>query len=164
MGLFDGVGDASGGLMGMYANPQIAGLLGMSQGLLSASGPSRIPVSMGQALGAGMGGMQQNAGNALQMQMQMAKMQAMMNPFGPPSGGQGAPSQPQQPQQPNPAMAQGAPVSGAANVGPMSGLSAGMGGLMQPQPQAQPQGAGASTQTDPFSAMFGGHTPDRKST
>jgi hypothetical protein len=159
MGLFDGVGDASGGLMGMYANPQIAGLLGMSQGLLSASGPSRIPVSMGQALGAGMGGMQQNAGNALQMQMQMAKMQAMMNPFGPPSGGQGAPSQPQQPQQPNPAMAQGAPVSGAANVGPMSGLSAGMGGLMQPQPQAQPQGAGASTPTDPFSAMFGGHTP-----
>src|ERR1044072_303339 len=93
------------------------------------------------------------------MQMQMAKMQAMMNPFGPPSGGQGAPSQPQQPQQPNPAMAQGAPVSGAANVGPMSGLSAGMGGLMQPQPQAQPQGAGASTPTDPFSAMFGGHTP-----
>jgi hypothetical protein len=158
MGLFDGGGDA-GGLMGMYANPQIAGLLGMSQGLLSAAGPSRLPVTMGQAMGAGMQGMQQNTGNALQMQMQMAKMQAMMNPFGPPSGGQGAPAQPQQPQQPNPAMAQGAPVSGAANVGPMSGLSAGMGGLMQPQPQAQPQGAASSAPTDPFSAMFGGHTP-----
>jgi hypothetical protein len=160
MGLFDGSGDPSGGLMGMYANPQIAGLLGASQGLLSASGPSRIPVSMGQAMGAGLGGMQQNAGNALQMQMQMAKMQAMMNPFGPPSGGQGAPAQPQQPQQPNPAMAQGAPVSGAANVGPMSGLSAGMGGLMQPQPQGtQPQVAAAPAATDPFAAMFGGHTP-----
>src|ERR1044072_3138432 len=77
MGLFDGVGDASGGLMGIYANPQRAGLLGMSQGLLSASGPSRIPVSMGQALGQGMQGMQQNAGNALQMQQQMMRMQAM---------------------------------------------------------------------------------------
>ncbi|MFM0292820.1 MULTISPECIES: hypothetical protein [Paraburkholderia] len=160
MGLFDGSGDTGGGLMGMYANPQMAGLLGMSQGLLSAAGPSRIPVSMGQALGSGMQGMQQNAGNALQMQMQMAKMQAMMNPFGAPSGG-GVSSQPlQQMGQPNPAMAQGAPVSGAANVGPMSGLSAGMGGLMQPQPQgAQPQGASAPSPTDPFSAMFGGHTP-----
>ncbi|CAE6712622.1 hypothetical protein R75461_01128 [Paraburkholderia nemoris] len=151
------------GLMNLYANPQLAGMLGMSQGLLSASGPSRIPVSMGQAMGAGLGGMQQSAGNALQMQMQMAKMQAMMNPFGPPSGGQGAPGQmqqPQQPQQPNPAMAQGAPVSGGANVGPMSGLSAGMGGLMQPQPQGgQPQAAAAPSATDPFSAMFGGHTP-----
>lgn len=160
MGLFDGSGDGSGGLMGMYTNPQIAGLLGASQGLLSASGPSRIPVSMGQAMGAGLQGMQQNAGNALQMQMQMAKMQAMMNPFGAPSGGQGTASQPpQQMGQPNPAMAQGAPVSGGANVGPMSGLSAGMSGLMQPQPQAQPQGAPASAPTDPFSAMFGGHTP-----
>lgn len=156
-------GQAGMGLMNLYANPQLAGMLGMSQGLLSASGPSRLPVSMGQALGAGVGGMQQGAGNALQMQMQMARMQAMMNPFGPPPGGQGAPGQPQQPQQPqqpNPAMAQGAPVSGGPNVGPMSGLSAGMGGLMQPQPQGgQPQAAGAPTATDPFSAMFGGHTP-----
>lgn len=147
MGLFDGSGD-NGGLMGMYANPQMAGLMGMSQGLLSAAGPSRIPVSMGQAMGAGMQGMQQNAGNALQMQMQMAKMRAMMDPFG--TGGAQ-----QQPQQPNPTMAQGAPVTSGANVGPMSGLSAGMGG-MAPQMPAQ---TGAPAANDPFSSMFGGHSP-----
>jgi hypothetical protein len=85
MGLFDGSGDGGMGLMGMYANPQTAALLGMSQGLLSAAGPSRIPVSMGQAMGAGLQGMQQNAGNALQMQQQMLRMQAMQGLMG---GGQ----------------------------------------------------------------------------
>jgi hypothetical protein len=131
MGLFDGVGDASGGLMGMYANPQMAGLLGMSQGLLSASGPSRIPVSMGQALGQGMQGMQQNAGNALQMQQQMMRMQAMQGLMG---GNAGA-AQPSGPQ--------GSPVTGAANSGPLSGLSAGMGGYApSAAPQAAPQASG----------------------
>jgi hypothetical protein len=131
MGLFDGAGDASGGLMGMYANPQMAGLLGMSQGLLSASGPSRIPVSMGQALGQGMQGMQQNAGNALQMQQQMMRMQAMQGLMG---GNAGA-AQPSGPQ--------GSPVTGAANSGPLSGLSAGMGGYApSAAPQAAPQASG----------------------
>lgn len=128
MGLFDGGGDA-GGLMGMYANPQIAGLLGMSQGLLSAAGPSRIPVSMGQAMGAGMQGMQQNAGNAYGLQKQMLQMQAMQGLMG---GGAAQPSG-----------AQGSPVMGAANSGPMSGLSAGMGGMAPTAaPQAAPQAAG----------------------
>ncbi|MFM0263332.1 transglycosylase SLT domain-containing protein [Paraburkholderia sediminicola] len=140
MGLFDGSGD-NGGLMGMYANPQMAGLMGMSQGLLSAAGPSRIPVSMGQAMGAGMQGMQQNAGNALQMQQQLLRMQAMQGLM----GGQQQPQQPQQPTRPDPTMAQGTPVSGGANMGPMSGVSAGMGGMapQMPSPQAAP-GASAS--------------------
>ena len=95
MGLFDGSGDNGMGLMGMYANPQTAALLGMSQGLLSAAGPSRIPVSMGQAMGAGLQGMQQNAGNALQMQQQMLRMQAMQGLMGGGApGGQGGQQSP----------------------------------------------------------------------
>lgn len=147
MGLFDGSGDPTGGLMGMYANPQIAGLLGASQGLLSASGPSRIPVSMGQALGAGLGGMQQNAGNALQMQQQLIRMQAMQGLLG---GGQ----QPQT--QPNPTMAQGAPVTGGANVAGLSGLSAGMGGMAPQMPAQQPSASSA-----PASAGIYGKTPQQ---
>ena len=38
---------------------QSQSLMGLGQGLLAASGPSRMPVSMGQALGSGMQGMQQ---------------------------------------------------------------------------------------------------------
>lgn len=144
-----------GGLMGMFANPQTAGLLGMSQGLLSAAGPSRIPVSMGQAMGQGLQGLQQGAGNALQMRMQMARMQNLMDPFGTLGVSQNAQAQPQQQAQPNPAMAQGAPVMGAANVGSLSGPSAGMGGLMQPQAQAQPAAAGAA----PGGPLIMGHTP-----
>jgi hypothetical protein len=124
MGLFDGGGDA-GGLMGMYANPQMAGLLGMSQGLLSAAGPSRLPVTMGQALGAGMQGMQQNAGNAYALQKQMLQMQAMQGLMGGGAPQTAAPSGPQ-----------GSPVVGGANTGPMSGLSAGMGSMA---PTAAPQ-------------------------
>jgi hypothetical protein len=128
MALFDGGGD--GGLMGMYANPQMAGLLGMSQGLLSAAGPSRIPVSMGQALGAGMQGMQQNAGNAYGLQKQLLQMQAMQGLMGGPVA--------------QPSGAQGSPVMGAANTGPMSGLSAGMGSMAPTAaPQAAPQAAGS---------------------
>lgn len=125
MGLFDGGGDA-GGLMGMYANPQMAGLLGMSQGLLSAAGPSRLPVTMGQALGAGMQGMQQNAGNAYALQKQMLQMQAMQGLMGGSTPQTAAPSGPQ-----------GSPVVGGANIGQMSGLSAGM-GSMAPTPAPQP--------------------------
>lgn len=130
MGLFDGGGDA-GGLMGMYANPQMAGLLGMSQGLLSAAGPSRLPVTMGQALGSGMQGMQQNAGNAYALQKQMLQMQAMQGLMG---GSTPA-------AQPPAAGIQGSPVMGSANSGPMSGLSAGMGSMAPtaaPQPAPQP--------------------------
>jgi hypothetical protein len=150
MGLFDGSGDPSGGLMGMYANPQIAGLLGASQGLLSAAGPSRIPVSMGQAMGAGLGGLQQGYGNAVANQRQMLQLQAMQGLMG------GTSQQPQQPQQPDPTMAQGAPVSGGANVAGLSGLSAGMGGMAPQMPPAQAGSSPAST-----GATIYGKTPQQ---
>lgn len=138
MGLFDGTTDPTGGLMGMFANPQTAGLLGMAGGLLQASGPSRIPVSMGQAMGAGLQGMGQGVGNAFQTQQQLLRMRAMQGLMGA--------AQPQQSAQPDPSLAQGAPVYGAANSGPMSGLSAGLGGAapQMPIPQASPAASGAS--------------------
>lgn len=142
MGLFDGSGDNGMGLMGMYANPQMAGLLGMSQGLLSAAGPSRIPVSMGQAMGAGLGGLQQGYGNALQNQRTMAALGALQdNGMG--NGGQPA----------GPTAQSLPPVSGGANVAGLSGPSAGMGGFAPPTPVSM-NSASAQPQS-PFEASFG---------
>jgi hypothetical protein len=136
-GLFD-TSDPSGmGLMGMLANPQTAGLLGMAGGLLSAAGPSRLPISNGQALGAGFQSMQQGFDNSLGMQRQLLQMQAMKGLM----GGQ----QPQQSAQPDPTMAQGTPVSGGANVGGMSGLSAGMGSMAPQMPQQQAPAASSGS-------------------
>lgn len=55
-------------------DPNSQGLLGLGAALLQASGPSREPVSMGQALGQGLQGMQQARGNAIQQQMMAARM------------------------------------------------------------------------------------------
>lgn len=110
-----------GGLMGIYANPQTAGLLGLAQGLLAASGPSRLPVKLGQALGSGMQGMQQGVGNAFATQMQLMKMRMLTDPLGAMAANSGAGA---------PAAAgatSSAPVTGAPNVAGLSGLSAGMG-------------------------------------
>jgi len=104
------------GVMGMLANPQTAGLLGMAGGLLSAAGPSRLPVTNGQMLGAGFQGMQQGIGNAMQNQRALLTMQAMQGLLGAPSGTAQAPTGPQ-----------GAPVTGSPNVPGLSGISAGMG-------------------------------------
>lgn len=90
MAAFFDSSDPSGGLMGMFANPQTAGLLGMAGGLLQASGPSRIPVSMGQALGAGLQGMGQGVGNAFQTQQQLLRMRAMQGLMGGDMGQPGA--------------------------------------------------------------------------
>lgn len=81
-------GPQDGGLMGMFANPQTAGMLGMAGGLLQAAGASRLPVTNGQALGMGLQGMQQGAANALNTQRQMLQMRAMQGLMG---MGQGAP-------------------------------------------------------------------------
>jgi hypothetical protein len=95
MGIFDAftnAGDPSqGGLMGMFSNPQTAGLLGMAGGLLQAAGPSRIPVTMGQALGAGVQGMGQGVGNAFQTQQQLLRMRAMQGLMGGDTSQLGAP-------------------------------------------------------------------------
>lgn len=50
-------------------------LMGLGMGLLSASGPSRVPVSLGQALGQGMQGMQQSRSHAEQMAMKKRQME-----------------------------------------------------------------------------------------
>jgi hypothetical protein len=141
MGLFDGSGDNGMGLMGMYANPQTAALLGMSQGLLSAAGPSRIPVSMGQAMGAGMQGMQQNAGNALQMQQQMLRMQAMQGLMGggAPGGQQQSPAPSYSslfgPNSTSPASMAPSGVGGAADGSSAAGAPAASGSIYGRSPQ-----------------------------
>lgn len=59
------------GLMGgLFDNPdpKTLGLLGLAQGLLQSSGPSRTPVSFGQALGGGLQGMQQARDEAIKNQ------------------------------------------------------------------------------------------------
>lgn len=81
------------GLMGMFADPRTAGMLGMAQGLLSASGASRLPVTNGQALGMGLQGAQQGFGNAVQMQQNLMKMRALQGLLGSDAGQQGQPPQ-----------------------------------------------------------------------
>jgi hypothetical protein len=56
------------GLMDILSDPNAAGLLGMGQGLLAASGAQRLPVTMGAAMASGLGGMQQSAAGAQEMQ------------------------------------------------------------------------------------------------
>ncbi len=66
--------------MGLLDNPQDAAMLQLGLGLLSAGGPSRSPVSLGQAIGsAGQGAMEEYR-RTQQMQQQMAqrKMQEQM--------------------------------------------------------------------------------------
>lgn len=90
-GLMSGFAPSGGmpGMMGMLANPQTAGMLGMAGALLQAAGPSRIPVTMGQAMGAGLSGMGQGVGNAFQTQQQLLRMRAMQGLMG---GDAGQPS------------------------------------------------------------------------
>lgn len=129
MGFFDGDPMQGGGLMGMFANPNTAGLLGMAGGLLSASGPSRMPVSMGQALGAGFQGMQQGAQNAYALQRQMMGLQMIQGLM---QGDQAARAAPTATQE---SVAPAQPVTGPANVPGLSGVAAGM-GAYAPSPQA----------------------------
>jgi hypothetical protein len=74
--------DGSGGLMNLFANPQTAGLLGAAGGLLSMSGPSRLPVSNGQVLGAGLQGAAQGYTGALNTQRQLLQMGALQGLMG----------------------------------------------------------------------------------
>ena len=102
-------GVPQGGLMGAFSDPRTAALLGMAGGLLQSSGPTRLPISNGQALGMGLHGLGEGFNNALQMQrglMQMRMMQGLMGD----QGSAQAPSMaaPQSASQPM------APVGGAA--------------------------------------------------
>lgn len=112
MGLLDGV----------MSDPSQMGLMGMAQGLLAASGPSRLPVSMGQAMGQGLQGAQQGYVGGLGLQKQLLQMRAMQGLLG---GGQ-------QPAQQQPMTTPGVPVSMGGGL---------MGGSM---PTASPDGATSS--------------------
>lgn len=57
-----------------FDDPQSAGLLGLATGLLSASGPSTRPVSLGQALSFGLQGMQSARKSALDQQREVMQM------------------------------------------------------------------------------------------
>lgn len=129
------------GLMSMFANPQTAGLLGMAGGLLQASGPSRLPISNGQAIGMGLQGIGAGMNNALQMQRGLMQMRMLQGLMGDQGGAQQAPA-PASASQPM------SPVGGSANVGPMSGLAAGMGG-MAPSPAASATSASSAYPATP---------------
>jgi hypothetical protein len=55
-----------------FQDPEQMGLLGISAGLLQASGPSRMPISLGQGIGMGLNQGMQFAENASQMQNRTA--------------------------------------------------------------------------------------------
>lgn len=130
-GLMSGFATSSGmpGMMGMLANPQTAGLLGMASGLLASSGASRLPVTNGAALGMGMQDMQQGAQNAYALQRQMMGLQMIKGLM---EGDQSARAAPTATQE---SIAPAQPVMGAANVPGLSGVSAGL-GAYAPSPQA----------------------------
>jgi hypothetical protein len=65
-----------------FDDPQQAGMMGLAQGLLASSGPSRMPVSLGQGLAQGMGqaqanyqAAQQSRNSNLEYQMHMMQLQ-----------------------------------------------------------------------------------------
>src|SRR6185312_6015534 len=60
MGILDG--NYGGGLL----DPNTASLLGMAAGIGQASGPSRLPISMGQVMGSGIQGMLSGQRSALE--------------------------------------------------------------------------------------------------
>lgn len=126
------------GLMGMFYNPQTAGLLGAAQGLLAASAPSRLPVSNGQALGMGLQGMQQGVNTGVQMQQNLLRMRAMQGLMGGDSAPQG-----QTPQAPTSLL--GVPTNPS-------------GGLLSPTlPQDSPQSSSqqAAPQQSPSASIYG---------
>ena len=57
-----------------YADPQTQSLLGIAQGLLAASAPSRMPVGIGQVIAQGLAGGQQGYQQGIQNQQQAIQM------------------------------------------------------------------------------------------
>ncbi|WP_175878040.1 hypothetical protein [Burkholderia sp. BCC0097] len=130
MGLLDALSTSSesdqvpafgGGLMGMMANPNTAGLMGMAGALLQASGASRLPVTNGAALGMGLQGGMQGAQDAFAMQRQLMGLRMVQGLMAGNSSAAAAPTATQESVAPAPALV------GSANVPGLSGISAGMG-------------------------------------
>ena len=148
-GLFD-MDPNSGGLMGMYANPNTAGMLGMAQGLLAASGPSRLPVTMGQAMGSGMQGAEQGFGQSLGMQQNLLRMRAMQGLMG--MGGTGSAPSGQPQQAPSYSSMFGPNSTAPASMPPMGGLGGAADGS---------SASGAPSQAAPASAGIYGKSPQQ---
>ncbi|MCW5144297.1 lytic transglycosylase domain-containing protein [Burkholderia cenocepacia] len=130
MGLLDALSTSSesdqvpafgGGLMGMMANPNTAGLMGMAGALLQASGASRLPVTNGAALGMGLQGGMQGAQDAFAMQRQLMGLRMVQGLMAGNTNAAAAPTATQESVAPAPALV------GSANVPGLSGISAGMG-------------------------------------
>lgn len=121
------------GLNGMFTNSMYSPQMGLALGLLQAGGPSRMPVSLGQALGAGMQNAQQFQGTGIQNAMQKIQLQQALQGqqyFNSLLGGQ---SQPQQ----TPAPAQTDSLGGALGAAQQQA---------QPNtPQQAPVASGAQT-------------------
>ncbi len=107
--------------MGMMANPNTAGLMGMAGALLQASGASRLPVTNGAALGMGLQGGMQGAQDAFAMQRQLMGLRMVQGLMAGNSSAAAAPTATQESVAPAPALV------GSANVPGLSGISAGMG-------------------------------------
>jgi hypothetical protein len=81
MGLFDSFGSTlSGGML----DPNQAALMGLAQGLLAASGPTRVPTKLGSAFAQGLAQAQQGATSAYglqnqQLELQSRRQQLLMN-------------------------------------------------------------------------------------
>lgn len=67
------------GLMGFLQSPAA---MGLAQGLLSASAPSRMPVSMGQALGSGLAGMNKMRNAEIERKLKQAQLRRYNQPQG----------------------------------------------------------------------------------
>lgn len=64
-----------------FEDPQSAGMMGLAQGLLAASGPSAMPVSMGQAIASGIGSSQAAYKSAMEekrMNLQQKMLEAQL--------------------------------------------------------------------------------------
>src|SRR6185312_3583770 len=103
--------DLSSSFGGLLADPNSASMLGLAQGLLAASGASRLPVTMGAGLGMGLQGMQagrqaalqqqgmgiQNQSNLFNLQRQQLTLKALMDMINGGASGAGTGQPPMQP-------------------------------------------------------------------
>ena len=150
----------SNSLNGLLANPQESPLLGMAMGLLQSSGASRLPVTMGAALGNGMSASQQYQAQSLQNAMQRimlpyqkAKIGAIIGALGGSTPGaqqqtqtQGNPVTNTQTLLGNAQLAPATnPVASALSASPIAGPYQ---GINQHQPQSQQPTANPNAQTN----------------
>lgn len=169
--------DLSSSFGGLLADPNSASMLGLAQGLLAASGASRLPVTMGAGLGMGLQGMQAARQGALQQQgmglqnqlsaFNLERQRLVLGMLGNlMNGGSGQPSQSPYSLLPQPGQAPQAPFSNPVqqdqvspqSLAPMAAQGAPQAGLMGPQDQAPMQPTPQVPQTarpaNPYAALM----------